>query len=121
MNYDRALERMTRIAAAAGMAGVLIVLIWRGPREAGGFLAGAIISLVNFRWWTGIAGALGPSGKRPVRSSVAFLFLRYLLVAGVIYVIVKLLEIKVAAVLAGLFVSVAAVLIEILYELVSSR
>lgn len=121
MNYDQALSRMTRIAAATGVAGVLIVAIWRGPREAAGFLAGAVISLINFRWWTGIANALGASGKAPLRASATLLFARYLVVAGAIYVIVRILEIKVAAVLAGLFVAVAAVLIEILYELISFK
>ena len=41
--------------------------------------------------------------------------------AGVVYVIVKILEIALAPVLAGLFVCVAAVVIEILYELISAR
>jgi ATP synthase I chain len=121
MNYEQALQRMTRIAAATGVAGVLIVVIWRGPREAAGFLIGAILSMLNFRWWVGIANALGPSGRPPVRAAAMVLFLRYFLIAGAVYAIVKLLEIKVAAVLAGLFVAVAAVLIEILYELVSYR
>ena len=46
--------------------------------------------------------------------------MRYLLVGAAVYVIVKVLEITLVAVLAGLFVSVAAVIIEILFELVSS-
>ena len=121
MNYERALDRMTRIAAATGIAGVLIVLIWRGPRVATGFLAGAIISMINLRWWTGLVNVLGTSGKAPRRASVILLTLRYALVAGAVYVIVKILEIAVLPVLAGLFVSVAAVLLEILYELVSSK
>lgn len=121
MNYGRALERMTRIAAATGIAGVLITLIWRGPRVAAGFLAGAIISMINLRWWTGLVNALGSSGKPPRRASAILLGLRYVLVAAAVYVIVKILEIAVLPVLAGLFVSVAAVLIEILYELISSK
>jgi hypothetical protein len=121
MNYDLALARMTRIAAATGIAGVLIALVWRGPRVAAGFLVGALISMVNFRWWTTLANALGSSGKTPMRGSVALLSMRYLLLGAAVYVIVKILEIALAPVLAGLFVAVAAVLIEILYELVSTR
>jgi hypothetical protein len=121
MNYDRALERIRRIAAAIGIAGVLITLIWRGPRMATGFLAGTILSMINLRWWTGLANALGPSGKAPRRGSAVLLGLRYLLVGAAVYVIVKILEIAVLPVLAGLLVSVAAVLIEILYELISSE
>jgi|HubBroStandDraft_5_1064220.scaffolds.fasta_scaffold128387_2 hypothetical protein len=121
MNYDRALQRMTRIAGAIGVAGVLITLIWHGPRVAVGFLAGAILSMINLRWWTGLANALGPSGKAPRRGSAVLLGLRYVVVGTAVYVIVKILEIAVLPVLAGLLVSVAAVLIEILYELISSE
>ncbi len=120
MNYELALRRMSRMTAALGVAGALIAAIWRGPRAGVGFLAGAIISMISLRWWTSLAGAIGSSGKAPMRGSVVLLSLRYLAVGGAVYVIVKILEIALAPVLAGLFVSVAAVIIEILYELVSS-
>jgi hypothetical protein len=119
--YERALARMMRIAAVVGAAGTIAGVAVRGPRAAAGFLLGAIISLINFRWWVNLAGALGGSAKTPLRASAAILGLRYLLVAGAVYVIVKLLEITLAAVLAGLFVSVAAVILEILYELIYAR
>lgn len=118
--YRRALERMTRLTAALGVAGTITALIWRGPRAGAGFLAGAIISFFNLRWWIGLAGAIGSSAKPPLRGSAALLGLRYLAAAGAIYVIVKFLEISLTAVLAGLFVCVAAVIAEILYELISS-
>jgi hypothetical protein len=56
-----------------------------------------------------------------MRGSAVFFALRYLIIGAAAYVIVKILEISVMPVLAGLFVSAAAVLIEILYELVSSK
>lgn len=121
MNYDRALHRLTGMAAVIGVAGVIAALVWRGPRAAAGFLIGALISMANLRWWTSLANAVGSFGKTPLRGSVALLALRYLAAAAIIYVIVKILEITLAAVLAGLFVSVAAVVIEILYELISSE
>lgn len=120
MNYDRALGRIRNMAAATGVAGTLAALIWRGPRVAAGFLIGAVISMINLQWWTSLAGALGSSGKTPFRGSATILGLRYLLIAAVIYVIVRFLEIALAPVLTGLFVPVAAVVIEILYELISS-
>lgn len=121
MNYDRALHRITGVAAGLAIAGVIAVLIWRGPRPAVGFLAGAILSLANLRWWTSLANALGSASKPPLRGSAALLALRYLAAAAIIYVIVRFLGTTLAAVLAGLFVSVAAVIVEILYELVSSE
>jgi hypothetical protein len=119
--YDRALARITRIAAALGAAGAITAYAVRGSQWAGGFLVGAAISLANFFAWKKLANAFGSGGRRPMSGSAAFLALRYLLFAAVIYVIVKVLGFTLAAVLAGLFVSVAAILVEIFYELVFRR
>ncbi len=121
MNYERALYRITGVAAGLAIAGVVAIVIWRGPRPAVGFLAGAILSLANLRWWTNLANALGSTSKPPIRGSAALLALRFVAAVVIIYVIVKFLGTTLAAVLAGLFVSVAAVVVEILYELVSSE
>lgn len=43
------------------------------------------------------------------------------MVGGAIYVIVKVLEISLMSVLAGLFISAAAIIVEILYELIYAR
>lgn len=121
MNYARALQRIRTVSIVIGAGGVIGALIWRGPRTAVGFLIGAFISLINLGWWISLANALGPAEGTPIRGSTALLALRYIAVAMVIYVIVKSLEIKLAPVLVGLFVTVAAVIVEILYELISSE
>ena len=118
---ERALKRMLRLSLAVGAAGVIVAFILYGPRIAAGFLLGATFSLLNLRWWTGVAEAIGGSGKAPIRGSAGLLAMRYLLVAGAIYVIVKFLKITPAALLVGLLVSVAAVMLEALYELVASK
>jgi hypothetical protein len=119
--YESAVRRMLRFSIAVGVAGVLVALIARGPRVAGGFFFGAALSLLNFRWWITVAGAIGDSGKTPLRGSAVFLLLRYLLFGAAFYVIVKFLKITPASLLAGLLVSVAAVMLEILYELIYAR
>lgn len=119
--YERALKRMVRLSLAVGGAGAIIALILYGPRIAAGFLLGATFSLLNLRWWTGVADAIGGSGKAPLRGSAALLAMRYLLVAGAIYVIVKFLKITPAALLVGLLVSVAAVMLEALYETIAAK
>lgn len=121
MNYAQALRRIKVVSIAIGAGGVLGALIWRGPRMAAGFLIGAFISILNLGWWVSLANALGPQGHTPLRGSTALLALRYIAAAMIIYVIVKSLEITLAPVLVGLFVTVAAVMIEILYELISSE
>jgi hypothetical protein len=120
--YDRALDRIIRVAAVLGAAGSIVSWVLRGANWAAGFLVGAVISLINFYGWKRLATSLGGSGgKRPWSGSAAFLGLRYLLFAAVIYAIVKLLGITLVGVLAGLFVSVAAILVEIFYELVFTK
>ena len=120
--YDRALARILKMTMALGLAGTLAVLLLRSLNDASGFLIGASISLLNFRWWKNLANSLGdPAGDRPLRANAFFLSVRYVVVGVAIYAIVKFLGITLAAVLAGLFVSVAAILLEILYELIFAR
>ncbi len=120
--YARALGRMSRVSMALAVAGSALAFLLRGPAIGAGFLTGACLSLLNFRWWVRLVNAIGAeSAKRPRRASAVFLGLRYLLAGLVVYVIVRVLEVSVAAVLAGLFVAVAAVIIEILYELIYAR
>jgi hypothetical protein len=61
-----------------------------------------------------------PPARLPGRASTHWLVLRYLLAGGAMYVIVKVLGAPLALILAGLFVAVAAVILEILYELAFS-
>jgi hypothetical protein len=82
---------------------------------------GTALSFVNFLWWRSVAEAVGGSGKALWRSSALVLSLRYLLIGGAIYAIVKILKITPEALLAGLLVSVAAVVLEALYELIYAR
>jgi len=119
--YQLALARITRIAMVLGLAGTLVALTARGWRNGAGFAIGAAISLINFYWWKSLAGALGSSGERPLRGTAIVMVLRYGAVGAALYAIVNVLGITLAGVLAGLFVSVAAILIEILYELLFLR
>ena len=60
--------------------------------------------------------------KRPTRKRVAVLAgLRYALLGGGAYVIIQFSSVSVMAALVGLFVAVAAVIVEICFELVYAR
>jgi hypothetical protein len=76
-----------------------------------------VISWLNFRWLRLLAGALG-SRKRLARGRAIVLGSRYLLLGGGAYVILRFSSISLPGVLTGLFVSAAAVIAEILFELV---
>jgi hypothetical protein len=117
---ERALGRITKVTLALAAAGLVAAAAWGGPRWASGFALGAAISWLNFRWLKQVVDALGQS--RPTRKRVAILAgLRYALLGGGAYAILRFSSVSMTAALLGLFVSVAAVVVEICFELVYAR
>jgi hypothetical protein len=118
--FDDALARIGKAMVAIAAVGLLVASVWRGWTYGAGFALGAAVSWLNFRWLKQIVDALGSA--RPTRKRVAILAgLRYALLAGGSYVILQYSSINLMAAMVGLFVSVAAVIIEICYELVYAR
>ena len=119
MDLDLAVERIVRITVAIGVTGAAIYFALDGWRGGCGFLLGAVLSYLNFRWLKRTVSALGQTAKgKPPRAWVAVLSgLRYLLLGLGAYVIVRFSEIRLTAFLAGLFAPAAAVILEILFEL----
>jgi hypothetical protein len=119
--YQRALQRISWLVVGLGGAGTVIAALRFGFRTAGGFLAGALISWFSIYNFREVAESLGgPVTRRGAVFAVIFV-LRYGLIGAAVYVIVKYLEVSLMAVLAGLLVSAAAVVTEILYELIYAR
>lgn len=119
--YDRALRRMNAIALTLGCAAVLFFAVregWRGALGCGLCAAG---SVYNLRRLKQVAAGVGGEGGHPRTVSAVSSGFRYLILAGVCFVIIRYFEISLASIFAGLFISVAAVLVEMLYELVISR
>jgi hypothetical protein len=116
---ERAAPRMLRGMAVIAAAGTLGLLAFKGWTWAVGFALGGAASYLNFRWLKQIVEALG--GPRPRARLALWLGLRYFLMGGGAYVIVKCSPISLPATLAGLFVSVAAVIVEILFQLLYAR
>lgn len=118
----RMLNRMTLIGLALGLAGALALLVARGPRWGGGFLVGAAFSLTGLEWWKAIGRGFDSSGKRPLAGSTVLLMLRLPVIALLLYAIVNVSGIASGAVVAGLLVSivaiVAGIVVEVLYEAV---
>ena len=117
MNYERAFTRIKYLTIAVGLAGTAAMLLARGRGAAAGFLAGAGISYVNFELLCGLSHVLGPSVSKG-RGWGVLIALRYAIVGMAVYVIVRVLGITPVAVLAGLLAAFAAVILEILYELI---
>jgi hypothetical protein len=117
--YSRSLTRITRWIVLLGVVGAVYLGFAKGLRFAGGFLLGCTASWLSFWRWSKVAESLGSSGSNG-RGSVRWI-IRFLAVAGVAYVIVKYLEVNVVAALAGLLVAAAAVVFEIVFQLIDPR
>ena len=119
--YQGALRRITWLVIILGIAGTVFVWSRHGARTGAGFLAGSLISGFSIHNFREVADGLGgPATRRRAIFAIIYV-VRYGLIAGAVYVIVKYLEVSLMAVLAGLFVSAAAVVTEILYELIYAR
>ncbi len=114
--YTRALHRIDRSALVLAALFVAGVAVRRGWRDAAGCAIGAVLSFINLKLWKRLVNSTGSPGRSP--ASAVLLGLRYLLLGGVIFVIIKYFEVSLLAVLAGLFVTAAAVIVEIVYELI---
>jgi hypothetical protein len=114
-----ALARIDKLMFALAAGGTLILLPWRGWTWAAGWLLGSAASFVNYRFIKRIAFSTGAPDAKP-RGAVG-LGMRYILLGGGAYVILKYAAISMPAALSGLFIVVAAVILEILIELVYAR
>jgi hypothetical protein len=118
--FDDALTRIGKAMIAIAAAGLMLAWAWRGWRYGAGFALGAAASWLNFRWLKQIVEPLGSS--RPTKKRVAVLAgLRYALLGGGAYVILRYSSVSLTAAMVGLFVAVAAVIVEICFELVYAR
>jgi hypothetical protein len=116
---ERAVGRIWKTMWAISLGGIIAAFAWRGLAWGAGFALGSVVSWLNFRWLKQLVYTLGSDRARP-RTAVK-LGLRYVLLGGGAYVILKYSLVNQLAALAGLFVSVAAVIVEILFELVYAR
>jgi hypothetical protein len=117
---DDTTRRVWWLVVAIGAIGSAVTLREWGVRAAAGFAVGAVISAANYRWLKRTVDLLG-SGERPKKASGGLLALRYLILGAGAYVTINFFELNVLAVLFGTLAAVAAVILEILYELIYAR
>jgi hypothetical protein len=119
-DYDRAAVRIGRNMLWIAAAGAVACWAIAGWRWAAGFLLGSAISLFNYRAMKKLVESLGgqtPGGRGiSVGGGLRFAF-RFLLLGGAAYVILRYSSISIVAVLAGLFVLIAAVFLEAAFEI----
>jgi ATP synthase I subunit len=120
----RRIESLTLVLGGLGAAWAG----WRwGLRGSAGLAIGAAISWVNFRWLKGSVQAFGRAAvaqagsenvRVPVVAYIKF-FARFALLLGILYVILTRSWLPVIPVLTGLFAAAAAVVLALVYELLS--
>jgi len=113
--YDRVVRRISRIILVLGLAGAISVAVLKGITSGFAFLIGSSISFASFWGWRHVVDALGPN---PKKRSPAFFVIRLLALVAIACVIIKFLGLNVGAAALGLLVSGAAVVLEIIYELI---
>lgn len=107
---------------AIGPIASLAALLEFGPRAALGFLLGCVISYLNFQWLkagvSGLADRVTNTGKpQSGKGIVARFLLRYVLLGVAAYAILTSFPASLRGLFAGLFLPVAAIVCEALYEL----
>jgi hypothetical protein len=119
LSFERAATRIGRTLAVIAVLGTSAALAMGGWKTGAGFLLGAAISGLNYHWLHKLVRSLG-TGRKPGNRTVILGF-RYLILGAGAYVIVSLSQIRLTAVLAGLFVLTAALFVEVIFELVYAR
>jgi small-conductance mechanosensitive channel len=119
--YSGALQRVGVFMAVVGVLLVAAACWEFGVRVAGGFACGCLIAYVNFYWLKRvIAGFVDrASGGEPSQSGSGIVFrflLRYVLMAVGAYAILTVSPASLNGLLAGLFLPVAAITCEAVYE-----
>ena len=127
--YVSAERRVEWLTALLGLAGAAVAYgRWGWPAGAGVGL-GAALTWLNFRWLKlGISALVKVSVSQantervriPMSVYVKF-FGRYALLLVVVYVILSRSLLPLAAVIGGLFAAVGAVVLELMWELVTGK
>lgn len=114
-SYERFVRRVQWIILALGLVGAAGLSFSRGIRTGAAFLVGAAISFTSFWGWQRVVDGLGPNPRKRGRM---FFVLRLIALVGLAWVIIKYLQLNVAAAAMGLLVSGAAVVLELIYEMI---
>jgi small-conductance mechanosensitive channel len=120
--YSGAIDRIRRVMLVLAPL-LAVAAAWKfGWRPAIGFAFGSAISYVNFYWLKRVITAFADRATGAATSEsgqgIVFRFLfRYVLMAVGAYVILTVSPASLNGLLAGLFLPVAAILCEAIYEL----
>jgi hypothetical protein len=114
----RAEARLPRWMMLCGFLALTVILLCGQLRIAMGFALGAAMGILNYYWLHEAVEALMKAGQSRIPKSVVAKFLiRYPVAFGLVLVVFKTGWLPPVAILSGLFVPVAGVLIEAIIQL----
>lgn len=127
--YAAAERRVELVTGAVGIAAAVVAAVVWGWLAGAGVAIGSGIAWVNLRWLRLGVNALvnssvaqsDESRPRIPRAVYVKFFGRYALLLAVVYVILSRSVLPVAALIGGLFASVAAVVLEAIWELMTGK
>jgi hypothetical protein len=119
--YARSLDRIQTFMLVLGIAALITACIFFGWRIGMGFALGATIAYLNFHWLKRVVAGLadltiGSGTPASSRGVVHRFLLRYFLMAIIAFVILTVSRKSLYGLFAGLFLPVAAILCEAVYE-----
>lgn len=119
--YSGALERIKRYMLVIGAAATIAVGLTLGWQVGVGVLLGCVVAWLNFHWLKQAVSALADrvtatGRKQSSGGIVARFLLRYALIAIAAYAIFRVSKPSLYGLLGGLFLTVAAILCEAVYE-----
>ena len=116
--FHRAEARLPRWMMGLSAAGTVVAGILEGARFGASFALGAALAMLNYFWMHQAIEALFSAGQARVPGRVVLKFaMRYPLAFAGIYLVYKTGWVPLMAILAGLFIPVAGVLMEAVVQL----
>ncbi len=109
-------RRVYTIMAAVAFGGLVGAYLWGGLPGVLGFALGATISFANAWWMHRISESIGVEGRKPGVAPVLAVS-RYFVMLVFLYAILRYSESGFLAALAGCFVHIIAVVLEVVFEL----
>ncbi|HYP06526.1 MAG TPA: ATP synthase subunit I [Bryobacteraceae bacterium] len=109
-------RRVYSFMAALATGGLVVAVAVWGAQVALGFAIGVIISFGNAWWMHRVSMSIGQDSERPKGAPLLAVF-RYLMMGGILYAILNFSESGFLAALAGCFVHIIAVVLEVVFEL----
>ena len=117
--FDAAVARLPLWMLGLTVTGTLAAASFRGLSAAGGFLMGALAAYSNFRLIERAANRIaGKEARKPRRGTGVWVLIQFAALVFGAFVIIRYSGFNMAAAFFGFFVCPAAVVLEIIYELV---